>query len=204
MPAPPVAGLILAGGLSRRMGGGDKPLLEVGGQTLLARTVARLKPQARPLLLNANGDPHRFAGYGLPVRADIVEGYCGPLAGILTGLEWAREQGVEWLATAAADTPLFPADLVARLWAARQRTQAELAVAVSGGREHPVFALWPVRLAADLRRAVVQDGVRRMGEFMERHAMARAEWLAAPHDPFFNVNSPEDVHQLAERLAAPE
>lgn len=192
-----VAGLILAGGLSRRMGGGDKPLLSVAGRTLLERTVERLRPQVGPLLLNANGDPARFAAFGLEVAADVVDGYGGPLVGVLTGLDWARARGARWVVSAASDTPLFPADLVARLTAAAEAEGADMAMATSGGRNHPVFALWPVALADELRRAVVDDGVRKIEAFTDRFRVARVEWPDRPFDPFFNVNTPEDVVRLA-------
>lgn len=192
-----VAGLILAGGLSRRMGGGDKPLVAVGGQTLLERTIARLRPQVGELLLNANGDPARFAGFGLEVAADVVDGYGGPLVGVLTGLEWARAKGARWVASAASDTPLFPADLVSRMVAAVAAEGADMAMAISGGRSHPVFALWPVALAEDLRRAVVDDGVRKIEAFTDQYRVAKVEWPLRPFDPFFNVNTPEDVVRLA-------
>lgn len=191
-----IAGVILAGGLSRRMGGGDKPLVEVLGKTLLERTIERLAPQVGPLLLNANGEPSRFARFGLPVRADVLDGYGGPLVGILTALEWAAEQGAHWLLTAAADTPLFPADLAERLRAAIAAEGAVLGMAASGSHTHPVFGLWPVWLAAELRRAVTEHDVRKVEAFTDHFKVARVEWPLLPHDPFFNVNAPEDVVRL--------
>lgn len=196
--------MVLAGGLSRRMGGGDKPLLAVDGRTLLDRTIARLAPQTDCLLLNANGDPARFAACGLEVRADVLDGYCGPLAGILTGMEWAAEHGAQWLLTAAADTPLLPADLRKRLEAARLAANAQIAMAVSDGRSHPVFALWPVALRNDLRRAMVEEGLRKLGAFADRYPLVRVDWPIQPFDPFFNVNTPEDVVALEKILAARE
>lgn len=195
-----IAGVILAGGLARRMGGGDKPLLAVHGKTLLDRIIERLAPQVGPLLLNANGDAARFARFGLEVRADVVDGYGGPLVGILTALDWAAERESAWLLTAAADTPLFPADLGARLAAAVAAEDAEIGMAVSGGRSHPVFALWPVRLADELRRAVVDHGLRKVEAFADRHKVARVEWPQLPYDPFFNANTPEDVARLGSLL----
>lgn len=195
-----IAGLILAGGLSRRMGGGDKPLISVDGQTLLDRTIERLKPQVERFLLNANGDPTRFTTYGLNIRADVIAGYGGPLVGILTGLEWAGEIGVEWVVSAAADTPLFPTDLVARLRAAVEAEGTDMAVAVSGGRTQPVFALWSVRQAAQLRRAVIENDLRKVEAFTEHFKVARVEWPQTPYDPFFNVNAPEDVERLTQIL----
>ena len=200
-PRAPV-GLILAGGRAARMGGGDKPLIDAGGETLLARVAARLNGQCEAVLLNANGDPARFAAYGLPVLADVVEGYCGPLAGVLTGLEWLRRHapGRAWLLTAAADTPLFPLDLARRLAAAAAAENAQIAVASSGGRTHPVFSLWSAELVEELRRALTVDGERRLHAFIKRFRVVTVEWPTAPYDPFFNVNAPEDAAELARLL----
>ncbi len=201
--SPPIAGLILAGGLSRRMGGGDKALIEVEGQSLLDRTIERLSPQVGPMILNANGDPTRFAEFTLPVVPDVIEGYAGPLVGILTGLEWLRDHslGVEWMVSVAADTPLFPLDLVERLHRAAMEEQADIAIACTGSRTHPVFALWPTRLAAELRAAVVAEGIRKIEAWTDRYKVARVDWPAKPVDPFFNVNAPEDVVRLRMILA---
>jgi molybdenum cofactor guanylyltransferase len=196
-----IAGVILAGGLARRMGGGDKPLITVDGQSLLERTITRFTPQVDKLLLNANGDPARFAAYGQDIRADVIDGYCGPLVGILTGLEWAKDLGAEWVVSAAADTPLFPADLVARLLSAVETEGADMAMAVSGVHTHPVFTLWPVRLAAELRHAVTERGTRKVEAFTDRFKVAHVEWIQTPYDPFFNVNTPEDVVRLEMILA---
>ncbi|CAA7616630.1 putative bifunctional molybdopterin-guanine dinucleotide biosynthesis protein MobA/MobB [Candidatus Terasakiella magnetica] len=195
---PLIAGLILAGGLSRRMGGGDKALIEVEGQSFLDRSIERLSPQVGPMILNANGDPDRFAHFTLPVVPDVVEGYAGPLVGVLTGLEWLRDHtlGVEWMVSIAADTPLFPLDLVQRLRTAVMAEGAEIAVACTNGQAHPVFALWPVALAGELRRAVVDEGIRKIDQWTDRYRVARVEWPARPCDPFFNVNTPEDVARL--------
>jgi len=198
-----VAGVLLAGGLSRRMGGGDKCLRPLGGRPLLARIADRLAPQVAALVLNANGDPARFAGFGLPVAADVVAGFAGPLAGVLTGLEWARAHApaCAWVATAATDAPFMPADLVDRLAAAVRDDGADLACATSGGREHPVFGLWPVRLAGDLRRAVVDEDMRKVVAWTARYRLARVAFAVEPVDPFFNVNRPEDM-AAAEALLA--
>ena len=198
---PAVAGVLLAGGLSRRMGGGDKPLKPLKGQTILAHVIARVKPQVQALVLNANGEPSRFAAFGLPVAPDVVEGFAGPLAGVLTGLEWAAEHATEclWLASFATDAPFLPADLVARLIEALEREGADLACAASGGRHHPVFGLWPVRLKDDLHRALTQDGVRKVDVFTARYRLAVADFAAEPYDPFFNANAPEDLEE-AERI----
>ena len=190
-----IVGLLLAGGQSRRMGGGDKALMKLGGDTLLARIIARVRPQVGPLVLNANGELSRFAAFGLPIAPDVVEGYAGPLAGVLTGLEWAREHAPEYdyVASFACDAPFVPCDLVARLYATMRDSNADMACATSGGREHPVFALWPVRLAEDLRSAVAEEGVRKVDAWTARYRLARADFSTDPIDPFFNVNAPEDM-----------
>lgn len=199
----PIVGVLLAGGLSRRMGGGDKNLRTLCGRTILERIVASVRPQVGPLVLNANGDPARFSGFALPVVPDVVEGYAGPLAGVLTGLDWARAHAPDarWVASFATDAPFIPGDLVARLVAAVERDGADLACARSAGRNHPVFGLWPLRLADDLRRAVVEEGVRKVGAWTARHRLAIAEFADEPVDPFFNTNRPEDLEE-AERLLA--
>lgn len=205
-PAAPV-GMILAGGLASRMGGGDKALIEAAGETLLSRVVARLAGQCENVVLNANGDPARFADYGLPVLADVVEGYCGPLAGVLTGLEWLRDQGAKhapdrrWLLTVAADTPLFPLDLASRLGRAAAAENAEIAIACSDGRTHPVFGLWSAELADDLRRAVTLNGERRLNAWVKSRRLATVAWPTTPYDPFFNVNTPEDAAELRRLLS---
>lgn len=198
-----VAGVLLAGGRSRRMGGGDKCLRPVGGKPMLAHAVARARPQVGPLILNANGDPARFAAFGLPVIADPVEGFAGPLAGILAGLLWLRDHNpqVSWLASFATDVPFFPTDLVERLMAACATGNADLACAESGGRTHPVFGLWPVRLADDLHRDLADGSARKVDAWTARRRVATVTYPVAPFDPFFNVNRPED-EAAAERLIA--
>ena len=187
-------GLILAGGLSRRMGGGDKPLLEIGGRSILARVISRAAPQCAGLALNANGDPARFASFGLPVVADDVGGFAGPLAGILAGLDWlAAQGGAEMLLSLPADTPFMPADLAARLESARKKEGAALACAASGGHTHPVIGLWPVVLRAELRRALVEEDIRKIDRFTARYSTAVAQWPVTPYDPFFNANAPDDL-----------
>jgi molybdopterin-guanine dinucleotide biosynthesis protein A len=196
-----VIGCILAGGLARRMGGGDKGLIRLGGRLVLDHVLDRLKPQVSQVMLNANGDPTRFAHYGLPVVPDSVEGFAGPLAGVLAGLEWARDNTqAEWVATAATDTPFFPVDFVTRMLAAIEAAGADMACAASDGRHHPVFGLWPVRLAADLRHALMEEGIRKVDLWTARHKLVAVEFATQPHDPFFNVNRPEDVEE-AERIA---
>ena len=202
--APPTAGLILAGGLARRMGGGDKSLRLLAGQPILAHVVARLAGQCDGLLLNANGDPDRFAAFGLPVVPDDVPGFSGPLAGVLAGLDWlaANRPGIAWMLAVPADTPFLPPDLVGRLHEGRMAAGLPLACAVSGGRTHPVVALWPVSLREQLRRAVVTEEERRVGRWMAGTGLAEVDWPMEPVDPFLNVNTPEDLAE-AERAAAP-
>lgn len=199
----PVLGVLLAGGQARRMGGGDKCLQPLGGRPILARVIARARPQCTELILNANGDPARFAGFGLPVVADVIEGFPGPLAGVLTGLEWARAHrpDLPWVATIATDTPFFPTDLVAALVEAVESGHVDLACAASEGRPHPVFGLWPVHLADDLRQAMVEEGIRKVDVWTARHRLIEVAFPTAPIDPFFNTNRPDDLAE-AERLLA--
>jgi molybdenum cofactor guanylyltransferase len=194
-------GLVLAGGLARRMGG-DKAFVEIGGRTLVSRVVERLGAQCDDLAINANGDPARFSGAGARVIADTVAGQPGPLAGVLAGLDFARENGFGFVVSLPVDTPFAPEDLVARLHASRKEARAEIAVACSGGRQHHAAALWPVALAQDIRRALTVEGERSVGRLLARYAVAIAEWPDAPFDPFFNVNSPEDVAMAEARLRA--
>ena len=200
---PPTLGVLLAGGLARRMGGGDKPLREVGGRTLIARAIDRIAPQCVGLVLNANGDPQRFAGFGLPVVADTVEGFAGPLAGILAALEWvaAHRPGIGWVLSIATDSPFLPRDLVARLHAARAEADLPLACARSGDQTHPVVGLWPVTLAAELRHALVVEDMRKIDRWTARHGIAEAIWPTEPYDPFFNANRPEDLTEAEAILA---
>lgn len=190
-----VAGIVLAGGQSRRMGGGDKCLQALGGRPILAHIIERAAPQVARLVINANGDPQRFAQFGLPVAADTVEGFAGPLAGVLTGMEWAAANASEcvWIATFASDAPFFPVDLVARLGAAVAGDGADMACAVSGGRRHPVFGLWPVALRAELRAALAGQGIRKVDRWTKDYNLKEVEFAIDAIDPFFNVNRPEDL-----------
>jgi molybdopterin-guanine dinucleotide biosynthesis protein A len=203
--ADSVPSVVLAGGLARRMGGGDKPLREIGGRTILARVIARLKPQCECLLLNANGDPLRFASFGVPVIADGVEHNPGPLAGILAGLDWAaiNRPKAQWVLSAPGDCPFLPRDLVVRLRQALHAEGAELAVASSRGRSHPVIGLWNVALRDELRQALVAEGLRKVQGWTARYRVATVAWAAEPFDPFFNANTIDDLAE-AERLAAIE
>jgi len=196
-----IVGVVLAGGLARRMGGGDKGLVLLQGRPILDHVLERLGPQVDRIVINANGDPKRLAGYHLPIVADAIEGFAGPLAGVLAGMEWAaRQGGAEWIVTAATDTPFFPLDLVARFEQAVAEERADMACAASGGRRHPVFGLWPVALSADLSRALTADGIRKVDLWTARHRLAIAEYADRPYDPFFNVNRPEDLAE-AQRIA---
>ena len=195
-------GVILAGGQATRMGGGDKGLLSLQGKTLLSRVMERLEPQVAGLALNANGDPSRFDALGVPVIADSIDGFAGPLAGVLAGLDWAAEHGAETIVTAAADTPFFPCDLVPHLLMAGEGMEHPLVLATTpdpkrGRARHPTFGLWPVSLRDDLRHAL-QEGLRKVVLWTDQHGGREA--LFAEEDAFFNVNTPEDLAR-AEAMA---
>lgn len=192
--------MLLAGGLARRMGGGDKCLRPLAGRPILAHIIERLHPQIDGLVLNANGDPARFAAFGLPVAADVVDGNAGPLAGVLTGMEWARDHAPNagWIVTAPTDAPFLPENLVARFAAAVGEAGADMACARSAGRTHPVVGLWPVGLAGALRAAMA-DGARKIDAWTAGYRVAHVDWPAEPVDPFFNANRPADLAE-AERL----
>jgi molybdopterin-guanine dinucleotide biosynthesis protein A len=205
MPIERPLGVILAGGQARRMGGGDKPLRMLGGAPILRRVVLRFAPQVERLALNANGDPARFADYGLEVLPDSLEGHPGPLAGVLAGLDWAAAEGAEDIVTVAADTPFFPEDLLAQLW--RGRARADMPIALAASRDaagklhrHPTFGLWPVALRDDLRAALV-GGLRKVVQWTDAHGAATVEFSASGRDPFFNVNTPEDLAAAEDMLA---
>lgn len=203
MPYPQTLGVVLAGGRARRMGGADKTHIRVGGATILQRVLRRLQPQCSALILSANGDPARFADTGLPVVADSVPNFAGPLAGILAALDWMADTAVptEWLVSVPSDCPFLPRDLVARLHEARRKAAAPLACALSGQRRHPVIALWPLAMRNDLRRALTVEGIRKVDEWTAHYPIGVAEWPTVPVDPFFNINTPEEAAD-AERLAA--
>jgi molybdenum cofactor guanylyltransferase len=198
-----LVGVLLAGGLARRMGGGDKPMRQIGGRTILERVIARLNPQCDELILNANGDPARFASFGLPVVADTVKDFPGPLAGILAALDWtaANRPAARLVLSVAADCPFLPRDLAARLNQALVDEDAQLAVAASGGQSHPVIGLWDVALRDELRHALVQEDVRKIDRWTARYKLATVTWPTTPLDPFFNANTMDDIAE-ADRLAA--
>ena len=202
-----IIGVLLAGGQSRRMGGGDKCLLELAGKPLLAHAIARLRPQTETLVLNANGDPQRFAAFALPVIADPVAGFAGPLAGVLAGFDWTRAHApnARWIVTAATDTPFFPKNLVAKLHGATCEKYPAIALAASSERSHPVFGLWPTALADDLREAL-ESGTRKVLDWTGRHTTMIAEFPQAviggtTLDPFFNANRREELSQAETILA---
>ncbi len=185
------------------MGGGDKCLRPLAGRPLLERIVERARPQVSTLILNAGGEAERFAAYGLPVVADTVPDFAGPLAGVLTGLEWAADTAAPWVASFATDAPFLPEDLVARLAGAVEAAGADMASAASGGRAHPVFGLWPVALKGELHRAMETDDMRKIDLWTARYHLVQVDFPCHPIDPFFNVNSPEDLAR-AEEFLSPE
>ena len=196
-------GLLLAGGRATRMGGGDKGLRLLAGRPILDHVIERLRPQLSRLLLNANGDPARFAAYGLPVVGDSPPDFAGPLAGVLAGLEWAAREAPDCplLLSAPTDAPFLPRDLVRRLWAGRESEGADIAMAASAGRTHPVVGLWPAVLAPALRLALVEEGLRKVDIWTARYRVAVVDFPIEAVDPFFNANRPEDLAE-AERLVA--
>ena len=210
--APPdlaasVTGVILAGGQSRRMGGGDKGLLELAGKPMLAHVIERLAPQVGRVVVNANGDPARFAAFGLPVVADTVADFAGPLAGVLAGMRWSRANApaARWIATAAGDAPLLPRDLVERCIQALVGRSGAIALARSAGGLHPVIGLWPVALADDLE-ALLAAGVRKVLAWTDRHGTVPVSFPfvevgGTNLDPFFNANTPQELGELRALLA---
>jgi molybdopterin-guanine dinucleotide biosynthesis protein A len=196
-----IAGIVLAGGQSRRMGGGDKCLRLLAGKPILAHIIERARPQVAALALSANGDPARFAGFDLPVVADSIADFAGPRAGVLAGLDWAAASvpSATHVASFAGDAPFLPRDLVARLAAALAEGH-DLAAAASAGRAHPVFGLWPLARCDDLRRAMAEEGIRKVDQWTARYRLALVDFPVMPVDPFFNANQPEDLAE-AEQLA---
>ncbi len=199
----PVAAIVLAGGRAQRMGGGDKPLTDLAGRPLLDHVLTRIRPQVARIALNANGDPARFAAWTLPVVADSVGDFHGPLAGVLAGLDWAAtlEPAPRWLLSVPADAPFLPSDLVERLEESVSTAKTEIACAWSGGRTHWVIALWPLAMRAALRRALVDEHLHKVEDWVGRHRFAIAEWRDDPLDPFLNVNTKDDL-AVAERWVA--
>ena len=198
-------GVILAGGRSQRMGGGDKCLLHLDERVILEHVIERLRSQVDDVVLNANGEAERFAGFGISVVRDSISGFVGPLGGVLAGLDWAAERGESHALTVAADTPFFPEDLLTRLAAARDEQVQPLSMAATlgeGGRldRHPTFALWPVALRDDLRASLL-DGMRKVIAWTDPVGCA----IASFDDPesFFNVNAPDDLEHARRRVRRP-
>jgi molybdopterin-guanine dinucleotide biosynthesis protein A len=202
MSYPPTLGVVLSGGLARRMGGSDKGQIKIGGAAILDRILERVRPQCSRVVFNSNSDP-KTAPAGLTVVPDNVPGYPGPLAGILASLDWAARNAPEisWLVSVPSDCPFLPRDLVVRLHQARSDGDAMLACAESAGRRHPTIALWPTRLREDLRTAIITEQMRAVHEWTARYPLAVATWPDTPVDPFFNVNTPDDVAKAAELAA---
>ena len=196
-------GLVLAGGLARRMGGGDKALIKIGDRTILDRVLSRMNAQCTRTIINANGDPTRFASTGFPVVPDDIPDFAGPLAGILAGLDWAAEHSPEtnYVVSVPGDCPFLPPNLVDRLEEARRKDDKPIACAKSGEWRHPVVALWPVELRHDLRHTLMDENLHKVEIWMARHGVAIAEWPNEPVDPFFNVNNPEDAARANEIAA---
>ncbi len=191
-----VVGIILAGGLAKRMGGGDKCLLPLAGKTLLQRTVERAQPQVEKLLLNANGSSLRFARNRLPVVPDLIPGNLGPLAGIHAGLSWMHHNNpsTHWLMSFASDTPFFPLDVVEQLLNATKAHQCDLVIANSRLRTHPVFALWHISLLAKIEQQLTNNNVPRLQDWVKQQKMIEVSFTADAYDPFFNINTPQDLY----------
>lgn len=201
-----ITGVLLAGGQSRRMGGGDKGLLTFGSETMLGHVIGRFAPQVGKLVLNANGDPSRFADFDLAVVADTVEGNVGPLAGVLAGMAWAREAtpSARYIATASTDAPFLPLDLIEKLRETAEAHPGGIAIARSGGHLHPVIGLWPVAHYDDLEQALREDGIRKVVRWTDRHGTLPVDFAdvaigGQTIDPFFNANTPEELEE-ARRL----
>jgi molybdenum cofactor guanylyltransferase len=202
-----IVGVILAGGLSRRMGGGDKGLLDLAGNSMIGRVITRIRPQVATLVLNANGDPARFATLALPVAADTVDGFVGPLAGVLAGMRWAARHvpSARWIATVSSDAPFLPDDLVPQLHAAIADKPTAVAIARSEGELHPVIGLWPIALADDLEQEL-RAGVRKVLRWTDKHGtipvdFAKVHVAGQSVDPFFNANTPEELDEARQLLA---
>lgn len=194
-PDPPVLGVVLAGGLARRMGGADKPLLSLGGRTLLGRVIERLRPQCAEVIINSNGSQDRVPDASLPIVPDTIPDFPGPLAGVLAAMEWAAtyRPALRWVASVPCDTPFLPHDLVKRLQEAQGESGKPIACAASGGRTHHAVALWPTELRRDLRAALLQNGAQSIRKWAASHGVVHASWPSSPLDPFFNINTLEDL-----------
>jgi molybdenum cofactor guanylyltransferase len=197
-----IVGVILAGGQSRRFGGGDKFLKKLNGRLLIEHVVDRVRPQIDRLIINSNSDASSFENLGLPVVADSIQGYAGPLAGILTGMEWVQKNaiGCEWIVTFPSDAPFVPLDCVDKMQSCAEKDKVEIVCAASNGRTHPVCALWQVSLAGDLRKAMENEEMRKIDLWTARHLLSTVEFSSQPFDPFFNINRREDLER-AEQIS---
>jgi len=198
-----IVGVILAGGLARRMGGGDKSMLKLGGRRILDYVIESAQNQLDTVIINANGDPDRFAEFNLPVQADIVPDFAGPLAGVVSAMAWVTQNqpNATHIITLAADTPFFPADYVKRMLELMQLKHQRLACASYQGRTQPVFGLWPVDLFDDLYKALVEDDMRKVDRFTTPYGVADVPFDELISNPFFNVNKPEDIDLGEQQLA---
>ena len=197
-----IAGLVLAGGQGRRLGNRDKALVDLCGRPLLAHVFERLSPQCVAMVISANGDPARFADWPAPVVADALPEPMGPLAGVLAGLDWlaAAHPTLSAMVSVSVDTPFLPMDLVARLSDAWRHAGAEAASAVSGGRRHPVVALWPLAMRGAVRQALAGDAGRSVDRLLRAHRCTDVSWPSEPTDPFFNINHPQDLERARNLL----
>lgn len=184
---------MLAGGLATRMGGGDKGFKTIGGRPIIECILETVGHQVDEVVINANGDPARFAHLKMDVVADSVDGFVGPLAGILAGMDHFAAD-YDWMLSVPTDTPFLPDDLVERLLAPLKNNQAEITIAHSGGFDHPVIAIWPTRLKDDLRAALVEEDIRKLKKWISRYRYQAVCWPDTPRDPFFNANHPEDLN----------
>ncbi len=203
VPNKQVVGIVLAGGLARRMGGGDKGLLDLGGRPVLDCVLNRLQPQVRVVVLNANGDLSRFSQWNISIASDTLPGNHGPLAGVLAGLDWvtANLPGLTWIVTVPTDAPFIPHNLVARLLDSALSNDAEIACATSRSRRHPVVALWSAALRGDLRHALLHDGVRKVEDWTCHYRTIDVAFESEGVDPFFNINTAEDLDVARSALA---
>ncbi len=187
--------VILAGGLARRMGNIDKAFVLLAGKPLLVHVLDRMKPQTSEIIINANGDHSRFSATGLPVIADTIKGFAGPLAGILAAMEWVQNHRpkTRWIVSVPVDTPFVPVDLITRFCAAIDHNEADLACATSNDRHHPVVGMWPVALADNLRKAIIEEDLRKVDLWTGRFNLVHTEFDNQTFDPFFNINRPQDI-----------
>jgi len=201
MIKPPISAVILAGGAARRLGGGDKPLRTIAGKSILDWIIGRIEPQVQFLAISANGDPTRFASYALPVLPDLVPDL-GPMAGIASAMEWAKKTNpaASHVLLVSGDTPFLPPDLVERLSIVTALNASQIVAASSSGKIHPTIALWPLAAMPMIKKALSEKKGRRVSDWLSILNHHSVEWDHDLFDPFFNVNTPEDL-QEAEKIA---